>query len=295
MAHDSERCTLLLFEGQDSAALNCSLNARFGLEGAPFYLTLAGTGPDSAIVPLTAALPAGTSLVLHVREVQERRRSSRASSGGDSTQAFRLRVPSGRAGSLDPPDADLLSERAKPLLEPSSSSLHNGAFSVDMDRPDGERLPHERGECQSLETQMTQLSAASRHHQQAAAAAVSIVEAVQDVDRMQRLTLDLANERTLLAWTRTSLAAMRTVFPFLAMDGEGMLAIGLIFSRCGMVFLCLLAGFFGTVRFFQVKRVTFAPVTGAVRFGRCSMHWFTSFLGVACAVMAACTISAALS
>jgi len=268
VSFESDQCTILLFEGQDSAALNYSLNARFGLEGVPFYLTLAGTGPDAAIVPLTAALPAGTSLVLHLRD---RSRAVQPASGAAHGEPSRSPTTGGGSRSAD---AQPLRERAEPLLSPAA----RGTGAGDSPR-----------RCFSSRTHSTEMCSMTRQD-----AVQSLAHAVKDVDRMQRLTLDLANERTLLAWTRTSLAAMRTALGFLSPDGEGLVWLGLLLSRCSMVVLCLLAAIFGTLRYSQVKRVTFAPVSGAIRFGRFSMHWFTSFLALACLVMAGCIVEKAV-
>lgn len=65
--HDAERCTLLLYEGSEPAALSFALAARLGLEGSIFYLT----EPDSdAVVPLTSALPGGMMLIVRVMAAQ---------------------------------------------------------------------------------------------------------------------------------------------------------------------------------------------------------------------------------
>ncbi len=42
---------------------------------------------------------------------------------------------------------------------------------------------------------------------------------ISSVQRMSRLTTDLANERNLLAWGRTAMAAVRTALAFLALSG----------------------------------------------------------------------------
>jgi len=271
VSFEKERCTLLLFEGsQDSAALNYALNARFGLEGVPFYLTIVGTGPESPIVPLTTALPTGMSLALHLR---------------DGKPAFAPpsglpRQPQAPGRLADHVDADVLRDRAEPLL--ADNSLVESSGNTFLVGAQGDEPPRRRSHSS---VQMTMTSATRQER----AAVTSFESAVENVDRMQRLTLDLANERTLLAWTRTSLAAMRTVFPFLGLTGEGLLWLGVLSSRCGMVVLCLFTGALGIVRYTQVKRVTFAPVHGPVHFGRVSIRWFTAFLAFACLVMVGCT------
>ena len=41
---------------------------------------------------------------------------------------------------------------------------------------------------------------------------------LEGMERFNRLSTDLANERTLLAWIRTSLAAIRTLFTYLGLS-----------------------------------------------------------------------------
>lgn len=266
MFYGIETCILLIFEGpSDSTALNCSLNARFGLEGAPFYLTVHGTGPDAAVVPLSSAIPAGTCLALHVRERELQQRACVSSGNGTALE-------------VGTPGVDHLREKAQPLLTAemqSAASSSNASISEALSPQEaGRGCPRPAGRRGSYEM-----------------LAGSLRETNEVVDRMQRLNTDLANERTLLAWTRTSLAAMRTAFAFLAVTGEGAMLVGLHFSRWGMATLCLLAAGMGIRRYVQVKRITFQPVTPDVRFGRISIHWFTWFLSIACAVMSACMYS----
>jgi uncharacterized membrane protein YidH (DUF202 family) len=65
------------------------------------------------------------------------------------------------------------------------------------------------------------------------------VNALDAVTRFNRLGTDLANERTMLAWTRTALATGRTVFSFFAFTG--LTASGEVSQRVVLVTLATLA------------------------------------------------------
>lgn len=325
-----ESCNLFLFEGcLDSSALNFALDARFGLDGAAFFLTLAETGPNSAVVPLTSALPPGIALDLHLRDP---RRLSQLTGplrdqddAGKGVGSLSVEVrgglglsrtcSSGMDKSLGDPDdlaqcMEMEYIRQRPITSaalsrsgvqdaatPSSPSCQRRKrrspderdapllqHSYDIASPRGEEEGDERRP--SLLAQMSWMSAASKQQ-------VALAEAVDVVDRLSRLNLDLANERTLLAWTRTSLAFMRTFFPFLGLGGIGFQWALVMGVRAGILLLTLLAAVFGVLRYVQVKRVTFAPVSGNVRFGRFTIHWFTTLLILGAVLMVAANVATA--
>lgn len=87
---------------------------------------------------------------------------------------------------------------------------------------------------------------------------------VDALTRLSRLTTDLANERTYLAWIRTALASARTVVSFLALDGVNQL--GRVSARtCVISFavLALLMMFQGTERYRKIKEILLTKDTPA--------------------------------
>jgi len=290
----TEECKLLLFDGIEPAAIQEAVAARLGLGDARFYFTKPGA---EAVVPLSAALPNGFALALHLCSQQapalSSSRSSRqdgllgsvqknlASSGprsfpGASASSSAQPLLSNPAAtpvaiaeaSAEPKDLEMMASgssqppRTAPRSGMSRSHSAPGSYSVD-----------ENGEPVRTATTLAE------DHSIMAAAATNI-------DRFSRLSTDLANERTLLAWTRTGLASMRTVFAFFGLEAIGAAKISVYATQVAMVCVSLVAVIAGYMRYMKIKRATLMPIP-PVHFGRGSVHWMMSFIAI-------CFISVAL-
>lgn len=87
---------------------------------------------------------------------------------------------------------------------------------------------------------------------------------VDALTRLSRLTTDLANERTYLAWIRTALASARTVVSFLALSGTNQL--GRVSARTCVISFAVLALFMmfqGTERYRKIKQILLTKDTPA--------------------------------
>ena len=87
---------------------------------------------------------------------------------------------------------------------------------------------------------------------------------VDALTRLSRLTTDLANERTYLAWIRTALASARTVVSFLALDGTNQ--FGRVSAKTcviGFAVLSLLMMAHGTERYRKIKEILLTKDTPA--------------------------------
>lgn len=108
-----------------------------------------------------------------------------------------------------------------------------------------------------------------------------IAKAADDIDRMTRLNSDLANERTLLAWMRTSLAAVRTTFAFLSLTAVTQTSRDAeFFCEVAMAAVIAMSLIAGTTRYNQIKQAISAANSGdkPKTFRRMSVHWVTGLM-----------------
>merc|ERR1712113_1073830 len=101
-----------------------------------------------------------------------------------------------------------------------------------------------------------------------------VQEQTKSIERFSRMATDLANERTLLAWMRTMMAAIRTAFAYMAVTAVGNVWVGTVtISRVAMVTTVLVATVTGVIRYKRVKDITFLPEPPQY-FGRISIRYF---------------------
>jgi len=93
---------------------------------------------------------------------------------------------------------------------------------------------------------------------------------IDSMQRLSRLSTDLANERNLLAWGRTAMAAARTALTFLGLVGNNAFGTGLVYTTSigfGIVSVWMMMQ--GGVRYRQIKRILLLP-NPPLHFGRIS-------------------------
>lgn len=78
---------------------------------------------------------------------------------------------------------------------------------------------------------------------------------VTALERFNRLSTDLANERTLLAWVRTCLAAVRTGLSYVGLAAVSDWWISLLTAQWGMLLLIVLASATGAARYYKMKSI----------------------------------------
>ncbi len=83
---------------------------------------------------------------------------------------------------------------------------------------------------------------------------------ISSMQRMSRLSTDLANERNLLAWGRTALAAARTALAFLGLTGNNDFGVGLVYTTSiGFGVIAVWMMLQGGMRYKQIKRILLLP------------------------------------
>jgi len=93
------------------------------------------------------------------------------------------------------------------------------------------------------------------------------------VERFSRISLELANERTLLSWMRTCFAAVRTVFTFFGITGSSTFwTASVLAAEISAALIVLLTAVWGHIRFTRMKQVITSK-TPPLEFGRTSMNW----------------------
>ena len=155
LANSQDSFQLTLVDGAEPASLALAVSARVGADR--WYLT-ATADRNAPLVPLTAALTDGTSLVLHLPPAPH------ATSGADVAL-----TPAAAAPSATMAAANSSTLRA-PLLTSAIIS----------------------------ETHVPSQARATSFHRSSTGSVVS--QQLEGLERLNRLTTDLANERTLLAW-----------------------------------------------------------------------------------------------
>jgi uncharacterized membrane protein YidH (DUF202 family) len=110
--------------------------------------------------------------------------------------------------------------------------------------------------------------------------AADVARCARTIDRFSRLTSELSNERTLLSWVRTGLAAIRTVFPFFDLiekTDPGVWKMTVTFSQLAMMTVVIFAGLSGSVRYNKVREALRSPEPPD-GFGRVSVWWFNGLV-----------------
>ena len=171
---------ILTLPSMESGAILASVSGRIGMSSAAFFT--AGPLRSDAVVPLSSALPSGMSVYLHVRKPAH-------TTNGET----RPTPPVDYFGRPD--DGDGADDAARATLDamPLDARLRGGGggggyFALGSDERDARESALERGGRGGggggpLSSQLTA------------------------VERWSRLTTELANERTLLAWIRTTTPA----------------------------------------------------------------------------------------
>jgi uncharacterized membrane protein YidH (DUF202 family) len=315
---DGTDFSLALFEGAEPSALSHAVSARlpFALDSS-FYCT-ATADPYGVVVPLTTKLPDGIELTVH--------KGMSAMLAGYNTRPSRITYPAGTTDVqvahschqyLQEPQEKLVGPRA-PLLQQEPTSHHAGSSDTKEAASGCERLQRAESQeeiatgadeeaeggasrgrkrnspLQHFRRRLSLSPSGSRTsldvaHEDSATNEVTR-HMCDSMERFSRLSSDLANERTFLAWVRTALAAIRTVFAFYAMaavDGLWLWNGALVSSQVAMVAVVIISLLLGNSRYRQVKDVIARKVP-PLDFGRLSIRWLFTILFLISCTTAVC-------
>ena len=96
------------------------------------------------------------------------------------------------------------------------------------------------------------------------------------------MSTDLANERTLLAWVRTAMAAIRTLFAYLSVSGTTPAwHASVIATEMAMSTLVILTACTGTYRYFRLKAIIGRKEVSPY-FGRITLRPFAVLVVATC-------------
>lgn len=112
------------------------------------------------------------------------------------------------------------------------------------------------------------------------------LEVVTALERFNRLSSDLANERTLLAWIRTCLAAVRTGVSFLGLAAISDWWFSLMLAQWSMIILIILGGIVGAARYYRIKAMLEYKVPPR-EFGRLSLTPLNALVAIGAVATAA--------
>lgn len=297
---------VVLVDGAEPAALSAAVAARagLGLETGGFYLA---TG-DGAVVPLTSSLPdALTTLTFHLVRPSFVPPVGTADAGAPSAPARSPVAPpvtsSGASSASPPPSQPAAPPPAEltqpllapdsltpPLLTPDSSTAPEPELAAAGKSPERDRRASSVADAPfverrpSLWRRLSLQVAAERGSDSARPAGGRTSEVLEGMERLNRLSTDLANERTLLAWIRTCLASMRTALALLAAN-EHAGSVPFYATQAGVTAFLLLASVTGGWRYHKIKAAVSTKVPPA-SFGRTSLRPI-NVLVAACAVTSA--------
>lgn len=289
VAADDATFELALYEGACASSLLQAACARAGaLTPASVYLTASqdGSGP---VVPLTASLPDGLELTLHTLPQPRHSRMTDGEKMGHARFSFNQGIrgqASNRTprmtlvGDLESPK----SAQAEPRQRAGGavrSPRHSSTLGVRL-------LPRHRSRSRNTNGEPTNgdlqdPNTVSMNTEDMEVAADHFVTAME---RFSRLSTDLANERTLLAWVRTCLAAIRTVFTFYAMTGVTRFwEMSVVSTEVMMAALVVVLAVTGHSRYYKIKAAIMLR-DPPPHFGRISLRYMYAVLLVASATTA---------
>ena len=307
--HNGTMFTVALYPGTGDRALRAAIANRVRLpqtleDGSEsFYLT--DGAPDGIVLPLCAdGLPDGLTLTLHTHDSHDSL-TTRVTVAAPTCAAEPAPVPAPSPASAPATIKDLGADLSYTGLQIKAASVVQARFRGRMARvrvrvlskaaltTNRSRALYAIIDCTADAVERWKLQRYLPWH-------LSKYEMVRNLDgdregdvvygmeKMSRMSTDLANERTLLAWVRTTLAIMRTSFATIGIEGVNpawsfvhSCSVGL------MVLLMVAAAFVGSYRYYRVARIcSLKNIPASFGKNRMPMWPVTATLGTSVATVA---------
>ena len=284
---DGTRFSMALFPGTSEKAFGTAIATRAKLplqyhDGTESFFVTVG-GPNGLVVPLCAdGLPDGQTLTMHVNPLPPPVVRF-AAPGGDATPAEAPKTPEAeparpglkRASTITLKRGLSWKDHQKLTLNFTQGlavvRLQSAYRAIAAKRRAEERkqLREKFGDCgvymiDGCYSMATRLGI-DRLVERWLPGYVSKYDKIEDHDddeisgmaKMSRMSTDLANERTLLAWIRTILAIMRTAFATLGIEGVNpfwaVVQLLTVIMMCGLMVAAAVTGIY---RYYKIARIT---------------------------------------
>ena len=249
----SESFDVLVVDGMASCEVLAAVVGRSGLGGS-VYCTLE-RGRGGAVVPVSAMLPDGTTLYLHGVLSLPLRSRSRSQERRRSEQAM-VQMD------LLPPGTRKRSDEDRGSYFALGDGGDEAAGGGGRD-PGPEAVEDRRTEAELVSDQLTA------------------------VERFSRLTTELANERTLLAWIRTTLASMRTAYSLSSLQSNDG-SFWRVLTEAAELIICgftIATAFNGIFRYQRIKDALLSR-TPLKRFGRRTLRPYNGLVSLVAVAVA---------
>ncbi|CAB9524312.1 expressed unknown protein [Seminavis robusta] len=242
---------LALVDGTEASALSQAVASRTCYEEGSFYLT-AGPNPSDTVVPLTAKLPKGLKLYLHVNQKNRRKPKQQEVTFVDGE--VEVEVSKNDTPVPEANDANQTSAYAPIPKKDEEAGNSKDEPAQNQDEDPSEIDPQIRKGLISRFIAVMNMELYNPFKDLIGPSSSKQTQVLGSMFYFSQLSSDLANERTFLAWIRTMLAAVRTIFSYEKVQSDvtardKSLVVAIMMTAT----MLLMAGFMGGQRYYSTR------------------------------------------